>query len=219
MPFERSRLYAILDVEAVRSLGHDPLHVVDVWLEAGIRLVQLRAKTLPGRALLSLTDALLDRTRPAKATLIINDRADIAAMAGADGVHVGQDDLSPRAVRRLVGQTACVGLSTHGLAQIDAGCLEPVTYLAIGPVFATASKANTNPTVGIEGVRDAAARARAHGLPVVAIGGITMARAPEVLAAGAASVAVIGDLLAGDLRARARAFVAAVQPEAAAPTL
>ncbi len=147
------------------------------------------------------------RCRAAGARFIMNDRADLAAMAGADGVHVGQDDLPPGAVRSLVGEAAWVGLSTHTDVQIEAGCLEPVTYLAIGPVFATATKDRPDPCVALDGVGRAAARTHRAAIPLVAIGGITLATAPAVLNAGADAVAVISDLLAGDPADRARSFL------------
>jgi thiamine-phosphate pyrophosphorylase len=140
--------------------------------------------------------------------VVVNDRADVAALARADGVHVGQDDLSPASVRRVVGGQAVVGLSTHGIDQVERALDEPVSYVAIGPVFETSTKTTGCRPVGLEGVRDAADRARRRGLPVVAIGGITLERAPAVVAAGASAVAVIGDLLTGaDPAARVRAYL------------
>jgi thiamine-phosphate pyrophosphorylase len=179
-----------------------------VWLDAGVRLIQLRAKHLSSGAMLDLAAAIVDRGRAAGATIIVNDRADVARMAGAAGVHVGQDDLSPADARRVVGPTSLVGLSTHSSAQVDAALAEPISYLAIGPVYATSSKGGaTDPPVGVAGVRDAVTRAAGAGLPVVAIGGITLDRAPDVIAAGASSVAVISDLLTGDIAGRARAYL------------
>jgi thiamine-phosphate pyrophosphorylase len=204
------RLYPILDLDLVRARGRQPLDLLSVWLDAGVRLVQLRAKTGAAGGTLALADAMVRRCRTTGARFIVNDRADLAAMAGADGVHVGQDDLPPRAVRSLVGETAWVGLSTHVDAQVDAGCLEPVTYLAIGPVFATASKDRPGACVALDGVRRAAACAHRAGIPLVAIGGITLATAPGVLAAGADAVAVISDMLAGDPGDRAREYLSAL---------
>ena len=148
--------------------------------------------------------------RPVAAAVIVNDRADIALMAGAAGVHMGQDDLPAADARRLLGPGAIVGLSTHDLAQAEAALAEPVDYIAIGPVFATGTKDTGYAAVGTGMVTRVAAAARARGVPVVAIGGITLATAPAVIAAGAASVAVIGDLLrpdaTGDAAAMVRAF-------------
>jgi len=175
-----------------------------------VRLIQIRAKTLGSQAFLALVEAALERTRSAGARLIVNDRADVAAMAGADGVHVGQDDLPPAAARSVVGSSVWVGVSTHNDVQVDAAVREPVTYLAIGPVYATKSKAAPDPVVGIDGVRRAAARARDAGLPLIAIGGITLDRASEVMRGGATAVAVISDLVTADPGARAREFLTAL---------
>jgi thiamine-phosphate pyrophosphorylase len=205
-----SRLYAILDVDISRSRGLAPADLLSAWLDADVQLVQLRAKTLAGGPLLALADDLVARTRAAGARLIVNDRADVAVMADADGVHVGQHDLAPAAVRTLVGEERWVGLSTHSDLQVESGCGAPVTYLALGPVFPTASKTASETVVGLEGVRRAAARARASGLPLVAIGGITLATAPAVIAAGADAVAVISDLLAGAPEVRARQYLKAL---------
>jgi thiamine-phosphate pyrophosphorylase len=141
----------------------------------------------------------------------MNDRAEIARLSGAAGVHVGQDDLPPSDVRAMVGPRAIVGLSTHNEEQVLRGLSEPISYLAIGPVFATASKANPDPVVGLDGVRRASELARTAGLPVVAIGGITVETAADVIAAGAASVAVISDLIAGDPRARVCRYLNALR--------
>src|SRR6185437_2968532 len=147
----------------------------------------------------------------AGATVIVNDRADIAKLSGDDGVHVGQDDLAPVLVRRIVGDAAIVGLSTHTSAQLDAACGAPVSYVAIGPVFATNTKATGYEAIGVERVRAAASVAAARGLQLVAIGGITLENAASVLAAGATSVAVIGDLLSGgDPEGRVRGYLSAL---------
>ncbi len=143
----------------------------------------------------------------AQAQLIVNDRADIARLAGADGVHVGQEDLTPASVRAIVGDAAIVGLSTHTIAQADLAVREPVTYIAVGPVFGTTTKTTGYEHVGLEMVREAARLAGVRGLPLVAIGGITLENAASVLEAGAASVAVIGDLLStGDPENRVRMY-------------
>ena len=151
----------------------------------------------------------------AGAILIVNDRADIARLCGAGGVHVGQDDLSPSAVRLIVGAEALVGFSTHTERQIDGAVREPISYLAVGPVFGTATKNTGYGAVGLERVRYAtAALARepvlTPGTPrgLVAIGGITLERAADVIQAGADSVAVISDLVStGDPRARVREYL------------
>lgn len=197
------RLYAILDVDALAARALDPLTLLDIWLTAGVRLVQLRAKTLPSGALLELAREVARRVTAAGGMAILNDRPDIARMAGATGVHVGQDDLAPAEVRAIAGPDAIVGISTHTDEQVRRALEQPIDYLAIGPVFATTTKGPpTDPPVGIAGVRRAAEKAKAAGIPVVAIGGITLDSARDVLAAGVTSVAVITDLLAGDPAAR-----------------
>jgi thiamine-phosphate pyrophosphorylase len=148
------------------------------------------------------------RAAPFGALVIVNDRADIAALAGAAGVHVGQDDLTPIDSRRVVGESALVGLSTHTPGQLEAALRQPVSYVAVGPVFGTTTKETGYAAVGLDMVRAAHELTTTRGMPLVAIGGITLARAPEVIAAGAAAVAVISDLLADDDPARrVRAFV------------
>ena len=143
---------------------------------------------------------------PYRAGVIVNDRVDLAVMSRAAGVHVGQDDLAPAAARELMGDAAIVGYSTHTSAQIEAALTQPISYVAVGPIFGTATKDTGYTAVGLELVRSAAALAR--GLPVVAIGGITLETAPAVLEAGAAGVAVISDLLTGgDPRGRIAAYV------------
>jgi len=188
--------------------GWRPMDLTRALLDGGARFLQLRAKHLPSAELLDLAAAIAELARPRGARLIVNDRADLARLANADGVHLGQDDLPPAAVRAIVGIDAIVGVSTHTVEQIDRAVAEPVSYVAIGPVFGTTTKATGYEAVGLEIVRAAAERAARRGLPLVAIGGITLATAASVIASGAASVAVIGDLLAtGDPEARTREYV------------
>lgn len=140
--------------------------------------------------------------------MIVNDRADIARLAGAHGVHVGQDDLPAQAVRDILGNNVVVGLSTHTEVQLQQAIAAPVTYVAIGPVFETGTKDTGHAAVGTARVREVARTAAARGLPVVAIGGVTLERAPAIIAAGAQSVAVISDLLStGDPAARVREYL------------
>jgi thiamine-phosphate pyrophosphorylase len=200
-------LYAILDFDAAASRGLQPAALCDIWLEAGIRLIQFRAKHLTGGPMEQLAAGLTERCHAAGARLIVNDRADVARLSGADGVHVGQDDLTPAQARVVVGAEALVGISTHNEEQAREAVQTPVDYLAIGPVFPTSSKDKPDPVVGLDGVAGAKGIAAARGLPLVAIGGITLDNAAAVLEAGASSVAVISDLLAGDPAARAEAFV------------
>jgi thiamine-phosphate pyrophosphorylase len=171
--------------------------------------VQLRAKQLASGPLLDLASSLVSRGRPYGAQLIVNDRVDVAAIAHAAGAHVGQDDLAPAHARAQLGADAIVGVSTHDERQFALALQEPVTYVAVGPVFGTRSKDTGYAPVGLDLVR--AARRLGPSMPVVAIGGITLDTAPAVLAAGATAVAVIGDLLAtGDPRARVAQFVGAL---------
>jgi len=205
------RLYAILDLDHTRSLALDPLIVVRIWLDAGVRLVQLRAKTMTFGPCLELADAMGQACREAGAIFIVNDRVDVARLSGADGVHVGQDDLSADDARRLLPDAPWIGLSTHTDEQVANGLAGPATYLATGPVFATGTKAGASPVVGLEGVRRVAPLVKRAGRPLVTIGGITLSTAPDVVDAGADSVAVIADLLrGGDVAGRAREFVRAL---------
>jgi thiamine-phosphate pyrophosphorylase len=202
-------LQPILDVDAARAAGWSARDLATAFLDGGARLIQLRAKDARSGPLLDLCDLLVELARPYEAVVIVNDRADLARLSGAAGVHVGQDDLPPRAVRAIVGADAIVGYSTHTLTQLDAALAEPVSYVAVGPVFGTRTKATGYEPVGLELVTAAARRAGT--LPIVAIGGITLERAPSAIEAGAASVAVIGDLLAGgDPSGRVRAYLRAL---------
>lgn len=193
-----SRLYAIVDAAVCAASGHDPVTFGRRLLDEGVRLLQLRAKDAGGRDMLRWTDALARHVDDMPgAWLITNDRVDVALAAGKPYVHVGQEDLTPVDVRALVGATGVIGLSTHTPAQIADACRADIDYLAVGPVFGTATKATGYDAVGLDLVRHAAAAAReTGGLPVVAIGGITPERAAEVIDAGADAVAVIGGLLA-----------------------
>jgi thiamine-phosphate pyrophosphorylase len=206
------RLYAILDVQLTASRGLAPQAVVDDWLGAGVRLIQLRAKSMSLGPFLELASTLAQACRAAGAHFIVNDRADVARLVRASGVHVGQDDLTPAEVRRIAPDARLIGLSTHSDAQIEAGLATPASYLAMGPVFGTTTKARPDPVVGLAGITRTAARLGGTGRPLVGIGGIDVETAPAVVAAGAASVAVISDLIAGnDIAARARAFLRALE--------
>ena len=156
---------------------------------------------------LDLARAILADANAAGATLIINDRADIAALSDAPGLHVGQTDLSPIDARSVIGAAPVLGLSTHTRAQWEAAVREPISYLAIGPAFGTGTKVTGYDPIGLQIVKQASTAAAAHGLPAVAIGGITIENALSVIEAGASSVAVISDLLKGDPEARCRAFL------------
>lgn len=203
MPLRLPRLYPIVDVDLCRGRALDPLAVLDAFLAGGARFLQLRDKSPSTGDRVALADAAMARVRAAGARLVINDRPDIARLSGADGVHVGQDDLSVEDVRSVLGPDAIVGLSTHDEQQIEDAFRTDATYIAVGPIYGTDTKQTGYSARGLELVRVAAGT----GHPVVAIGGITLARMPEVLAAGAASVAVISDLLAGNPEERVRAYL------------
>lgn len=208
MPHPVPPLYPIIDTAVCRLRGLDPAAVAGACLQGGARLVQVRGNEEGSAALLALIRRIHERTAAHGARLVVNDRTDIALMAGADGVHVGQDDLPVADVRALLGPEAIVGLSTHTPEQVDQAATAAVIYIAVGPVFGTATKHTGYTARGLDLVRYAAAT----GLPVVAIGGITLENAPAVLAAGASSVAVISDLLVGgDAEERTRAYLAVLE--------
>ena len=202
------RLNAIVDVDAAEQAGWSPLDLAAAYLQGGAMFLQIRAKTAASGRLLDLAASIVAMARASGAMVIVNDRADIARLAGAGGVHLGQDDLAPADVRSIVGDHAIVGLSTHTTAHMERAVQQPVTYVAIGPVFGSTSKATGYGAIGLDAVRSAAACARTAGLPLVAIGGITLERAAAVIEAGAASVAVISDLLAtADPEGRTREYL------------
>jgi thiamine-phosphate pyrophosphorylase len=210
-PPPAGRLYAIVDVEVCAAAGRAPLDVAGAFLNAGVRWLQLRCKTLSSGAFLDLANAMQGDAGAAGASVVINDRADIAALCGAAGLHVGQTDLAAADARAVIGAAAILGLSTHSRAQWDAALAEPISYLAIGPAFATATKRTGYEPIGLHMVKLASTAATACGVPVVAIGGITLENARSVIDAGAASVAVISDLLNGDPETRCRAFLRALE--------
>ena len=200
-----SRFYPIVDSAVCGARGLEPRAVAEACLRAGVRWIQLRVKARSSAAFLALADEIVAIAHPVGARVIVNDRPDIARMSGADGVHVGQEDLPADAVRRVLGR-GLLGLSTHSEAQIDEALAGEADYVAVGPVYETTTKDTGYGERGLGLVRSAAGR----GKPIVAIGGIDLARAPEVIAAGASAVAVITDLLSGDPEARARAYLQAI---------
>jgi thiamine-phosphate pyrophosphorylase len=180
------RVYPILDT--ARDL--DPVMVAGAWIESGASILQFRHKAFWSREIYRQAREVGRLCRHASVRLVVNDRADFAALLQA-ALHLGQEDLAPADARNVVGRDSIVGFSTHNEAQLRAAAAEPVDYLALGPVFATGSKENPDPVVGVEGLR------ACRGLterPLVAIGGITRTTAPSVWQAGADSIAVIGDL-------------------------
>lgn len=194
MSFELPKLYPITD-RRLSGLSH--AEQVARLCEGGARLIQLREKHLTPREFYREAEDALRVARACGARVVINDRADVALALGADGVHLGQDDLPPAAARELLGERAIIGFSTHSLEQAAEAARMPVDYVAIGPVFQTSSKENPDPVVGLEGVRRVR-ESMGETLSLVAIGGITADRARSVLEAGADSVAVIGALLTAE---------------------
>jgi thiamine-phosphate pyrophosphorylase len=192
------RLYPILDAGCFADTA-GLIAAVEELASAGVTLTQYRNKSGDARVMLEQARELRTRCRtgvsdPHVPKLIMNDRADLCLLAEFDGVHVGQDDLSPEAVRGIIGAERWLGVSTHNPEQVREADGTSADYVAIGPVFSTSSKERPDPVVGLEGVR----RARAlTSKPLVAIGGITRANAASVIEAGADSVAVISDLLRG----------------------
>jgi thiamine-phosphate pyrophosphorylase len=212
MSFELPKLYPVTD-RRLSGLSH--AEQVARLCDGGARVVQLREKYLAPREFYREAEEALKVARARGARLIINDRADIALALGADGVHLGQDDMPAEAARSLLGDAAIIGFSTHNPEQAAAAARLPIDYVAIGPIFATSSKENPDPAVGPEGVRRA--REAVGRTPLVAIGGIALDNAASVLEAGADSVAVIGALLAAgpaEITRRTRDFLARLRDEA-----
>jgi thiamine-phosphate pyrophosphorylase len=194
-------LYAILDP----SLSVRPVtEIVESLVTGGVELIQLRDKRSSPRLIYAQAKELVSRFAATSVRFIINDRPDIAAMAGAAGVHVGQDDLPVEAARTVCGSGLWVGVSTHNLAQLRDADHTSADYIAVGPIFPTGTKENPDPVVGVDFVRAARQLTRK---PLVAIGGITVESAADVFRAGADSVAVIRDLIAApDPTRRAREY-------------
>jgi thiamine-phosphate pyrophosphorylase len=204
-------LYVILDAALLPS---DPIELTKKLLDAGARLFQYRNKTSSSRELLHASQALCLTVRQRGGTFLVNDRADIAHLAGANGVHLGQGDLSVSAARKIMGKDCLIGLSTHNVQQFKAAIESGVDYVAIGPIFPTRGKQNPDPVVGIDFIRTVR---KLTAKPIVAIGGITLERTREVLDAGADSVAVISDILKAKNPAdRARQYLQTI-PAAAQP--
>lgn len=191
------RLYAIVDAGLLASrVPSEELTaaICDYATElaaGGVTLIQYRAKNLCAREILSHARELR-RVLGSGVTLFMNDRVDLCLASGFDGIHVGQDDLSPKGARLVVGNARWIGVSTHQPNQVEIADKASVDYIAVGPVFPTGTKQNADPDIGLAGVRTSRALTRK---PLVAIGGITRSNAREVLSSGADAVAVIGDLL------------------------
>jgi thiamine-phosphate pyrophosphorylase len=208
----QSRVYPIADTEILARRGFEPAGFVEALLDGGARLVQFRHKSVYTRKSYEDLEAIAALCRGAGAQLIVNDRADFAAIFDA-GLHVGQDDLPPALARRVMGGGRMLGLSTHTEAQLRAAAGESVDYVALGPIFRTDSKRNADPEVGVQSLK---AWRPLVAKPLVAIGGITLKNVHEVLAAGADCVALIGALLPesndlGQVKARMETWIRQVQ--------
>ena len=206
-----SPLYAILDRSVTR--GRDLPNLLGAILTGGCRLVQLREKTMPLAELLPLAQRLARQCREAGALFIVNDRADLALAAGADGLHVGQDDLPARDARAILRAGMILGVSTHDPEQARRAVADGADYIAVGSIFPTTTKAGFQ-LVGTELIRRVRSEVR---VPLVGIGGITPENAPAVLGAGADAVAVISALgAAPDPETMARRFLARITPHPSA---
>ena len=203
------KIYPITDTR-ISGLSH--LEQVRRLIAGGATLIQLRDKSAAAGDFYRAAVESVDHAHRHRAKIIINDRADIALASGADGVHLGQDDLSPIYARNLLGQSAIIGFSTHSVEQARAALELPVDYLAVGPIFATSTKADSDPVVGLEGLRSV--RKSISNLHLVAIGGIDRNNAASIFGAGADSLAVISDLLSkpSDIAGRTREFIRMCPP-------
>ncbi len=196
------RLYVILDAALIPEPASQ---IATKLIDAGVRLLQYRAKSASARDTLETAKQLAQIARSANVTFLLNDRPDIAHLAQADGVHVGQEDLTVEQARSIVGPDRWVGVSTHNRQQFAQAAATSADYVAIGPIFATTSKANPDPVVGLDLLRELRPLTKK---PIVAIGGIRLEHAAEVIEAGADSVAVISDILkAPDPAQQARQFI------------
>lgn len=194
----RRGLYAIFDLEVLARAGRDPVAFAARVLAAGpIAAAQLRAKSAGAREALRVARALGPRCAEASTPFFVNDRPDLAVLAEVTGVHVGGDDLPVRDVRGFA-PSLRVGLSTHTLDELDAGLTTGADYLAFGPVFATGTKPDAAPVTGVEALAEAARRCAAKGVPIVAIGGVTLDNAPRLRDAGVTAAAVISALVVPD---------------------
>jgi len=203
------RLYAIIDPTL---LTNSELDLAETLAGSGVELIQYRNKTASSRQFFEISRQLSSSLSPRGIRLIVNDRPDIALLAGAGGVHVGQEDLSVEEARAICGSDRWVGVSTHTLEQLAAADRTSADYIAFGPIFQTVTKKNPDPIVGTEILRKARQLTKK---PLVAIGGITLGRAAEVYRAGADSLAVIRDLICAPnpgVRAREYLDVAASTP-------
>jgi thiamine-phosphate pyrophosphorylase len=198
------RLYAVAD----GAFG-DPVRLAMELFDGGASLVQIRHKTASSRILIQEVDAVLT-IRPRHARIVVNDRPDVARLTHTFGVHLGQEDLAPTLARTVLAEGQAIGYSTHNLSQAMEADRAPVDYIAVGPIFETTTKENPAPVLGLERLREVCSHIHK---PVVAIGGISLDSAQEVLDCGAASVAVIGDLFKhGNVAERTRTWVRRLEP-------
>jgi len=196
------RLYVILDAALLTTPESD---CAQKLVDAGVRLLQYRNKAASSRELLESSKRLSALLIPQGVTFLVNDRADVAALASASGVHLGQEDLGVEEARTMIGTGKLAGASTHNLEQFQKAAATSANYIAVGPIFSTSTKANPDPVVGTGFIRQIRGLTKK---PIVAIGGITLDRAAEVIQAGADSIAVISDILrAPDPGKRARQYV------------
>jgi thiamine-phosphate pyrophosphorylase len=203
------RLYVILDSGLLKIPAKE---CAKSLVDAGVRLIQYRNKRATGRELFETARELAEYLNPLGVQFIVNDRADVAALVGAGGVHVGQDDLGVEQARKVMGDGKLVGMSTHNAGQFRGALETSADYIAVGPVFATGSKENPDPVVGVGFVRETRGMTDR---PIVGIGGITLERAADVIEEGADSVAIISDILgADDVGKRAREYVDLLERQA-----
>ncbi|MGD1026343.1 thiamine phosphate synthase [Candidatus Binatus soli] len=198
-----SHFYAMIDPAG----GHEPVSMAETILDAGARIMQLRLKDAPGREFLAAARAIAELCRKRGAILIVNDRVDIAILADAHGVHLGQEDLPLEAARRIAGpnENKIIGISTHTVEQARAAENGGADYIGFGPMYSGGLK-NIATGMGLDNLRAIRAAVR---IPIVAIGGITEARVAETLAAGADAVAIITDVVnAPDIGAKVRSILA-----------
>ena len=207
MPLVLPKLYVILDAAL---LTNSAIELARRLAEAGVRLIQYRNKKAAARELFQRSREISELLRPYGVRFIVNDRPDVAYLANADGVHVGQEDLDVGQARGIIGREKWVGVSTHNLKQFQSVIATSADYIAVGPIFSTSTKANPDPVVGsalLRQVRPLTDKA------IVAIGGITLERAAGVIEAGADSLAVSSDILrAADPVRRARQFLDLLEP-------
>jgi thiamine-phosphate pyrophosphorylase len=198
MRLKLPRIYPILDAEILTNRGVGIEVAAAAFLDGGAGILQFRHKGHWSREIYAAAEGVARLCREAGARFIINDRADFAMLLGA-GLHIGQDDLTPRDARKLIGTEAAIGYSSHNAGQLCAAAGEPVDYVALGPIFGTASKRNPDPVVGVEELRRCRALVEK---PLVAIGGITIKNAVAVLMTGVDSLAILSGLLPESVSAK-----------------